>query len=1091
MSLSASLFGRDSFIHKATNILGLGIPGWLDKKFGPKDTEGPRLDDRSVQMSTYGAAIPRVYGTIGTATNLTWLENNMLRETTHKKKSGGKNMGGSSKPTKTYTYSASFMLSVCEGEIDAIGRIWCRDLLVYNPASTDVATLIESNKTAAGMRIYRGTDDQLPDPRYQAAKGVGNVPAFRGLAYIIFDDFQLENFGNSLEATDFKVEVYKTSQSVYPTIVSNSIIFNNVSSPNADFRATVGALPRNSTDAIMWDGFKNIYRVDQFGRARIISDQFPNMTDNISPTRQGLILGASEMETMVQFYAADIEPDGVHTQYWQTSAGTMIKGKGLAIYNSYVFGVDGDFYWGLNGFAGGTPSAMAFGKFVVVPGFPSEIEPPSKEYPASELALTEGWCGFDGELYVIIGGSLAGPSEFGRSLAVFDKALNLDRVTPLHGPGFSSLIYQHGAYCDGEYYYMPTGLNSLGPTPENHRQVARVNLATGYTDQIWLENPYDGYGFADAPQVIRIQNGLLYELTFAHYGNYPVGPEGDSARLVVHRLTGPSGNGMLLSDIVKDECALSGLILADDIDVSELTDMVMGYAVTGGTIRACLEPLQATYPFDVITSGYKIKFIPRSSYHGAHTVQYGDLVVGADSDKAINEAIEMATQLPQRTLVKYFDASREYAVSEQSFNRVSGEAVNKAEIDLAVVLSADKALSVAEVLTQLPWLERSSLKFTLPPTFQSLEPGDVIFIYAPNQTYQLRARKVDINANGTVEVDSTYIDFPLYVTTSQGGQPPPPSGLIPYRGACDFVNLDIPVIDETFQNTPGFVTTMFSDGPSWPGGTLLRSPDNGQTWEDLQGFSGEGTLGHAVNTLAVNDGTFIDYTPLMVGMVTGELESISRDLMLSGLHYAAYGVDGRWEIVRFANAELIAADTYNISGFVRGDKGTEWATGLHQVDDWFIILADPDNAFIGVPIINLEMLVTYGSITSGGKLEDLTQRDFTYKGVNLEPLSPVYPIGERDGSGSLTFSIQRRSRLSSSWWANGMEAPVGETSLALEADIIDGGTVKRTLTSSTGEFLYSSADQISDFGSIQEYVVIRIYQLSTVVGRGYPLEATL
>jgi hypothetical protein len=79
MSLSATLFGRDSAIHRLTNILGLGIPGWLDKKFGPPETEGPRLSDLSVQTSTYGADIPRLYGTISVMGNVIQLENNKLK----------------------------------------------------------------------------------------------------------------------------------------------------------------------------------------------------------------------------------------------------------------------------------------------------------------------------------------------------------------------------------------------------------------------------------------------------------------------------------------------------------------------------------------------------------------------------------------------------------------------------------------------------------------------------------------------------------------------------------------------------------------------------------------------------------------------------------------------------------------------------------------------------------------------------------------------------------------------------------------------------------------------------------------------------
>ena len=71
--------------------------GLLAPPKGPTVT-GPRLDDLTVQTSTYGAVIPRVYGTVAVNGNVFWLENNRLKETMTKKKSGGKGGGGKRRP---------------------------------------------------------------------------------------------------------------------------------------------------------------------------------------------------------------------------------------------------------------------------------------------------------------------------------------------------------------------------------------------------------------------------------------------------------------------------------------------------------------------------------------------------------------------------------------------------------------------------------------------------------------------------------------------------------------------------------------------------------------------------------------------------------------------------------------------------------------------------------------------------------------------------------------------------------------------------------------------------------------------------------
>ena len=79
--------------------IGAMAGGYLDPPKGPT-TEGPRLNDLTIQTSTYGAVIPRVYGTVTVTGNILWLENNALKETITKNKSGGKGGGSKSKSRK-------------------------------------------------------------------------------------------------------------------------------------------------------------------------------------------------------------------------------------------------------------------------------------------------------------------------------------------------------------------------------------------------------------------------------------------------------------------------------------------------------------------------------------------------------------------------------------------------------------------------------------------------------------------------------------------------------------------------------------------------------------------------------------------------------------------------------------------------------------------------------------------------------------------------------------------------------------------------------------------------------------------------------
>jgi hypothetical protein len=205
--------------------------GYLDPPKGP-NVEGPRLNDLTVQTSTYGAVIPRVYGTVTVNGNLFWLENNALKETVTKKKTGGKG-GGSKSTTRTYTYSATFAVGLCKGPIAGVRRIWVGPDLYYDAGSSDPGTIQASNDAAAGFRVYKGTDTQAADSRMQATLGVANTPAWRGLAYIVFYDLPLAKYGNSLAGAQVRVEVMELAAISAYAVTARTMVSNGVWSAQA------------------------------------------------------------------------------------------------------------------------------------------------------------------------------------------------------------------------------------------------------------------------------------------------------------------------------------------------------------------------------------------------------------------------------------------------------------------------------------------------------------------------------------------------------------------------------------------------------------------------------------------------------------------------------------------------------------------------------------------------------------------------------------------------------------------------------------------------------------------------------------------
>lgn len=179
-SLIAGPFGA-----AAGSLLGRKIDAEI---FAPPAREGPRLEDLSISMSSYGHTLARQYGTVRTAGSIIWATD--LVE--HSETSGGKG-----KPkTTTYTYSISLAVALSSRPIVGVGRIWADGNLLRGAAG--------DLKTGGAIRIYTGHADQQVDPLLAADLGQ-HCSAHRGIAYVVFEDLQLVDFGNRIPAMTFEV----------------------------------------------------------------------------------------------------------------------------------------------------------------------------------------------------------------------------------------------------------------------------------------------------------------------------------------------------------------------------------------------------------------------------------------------------------------------------------------------------------------------------------------------------------------------------------------------------------------------------------------------------------------------------------------------------------------------------------------------------------------------------------------------------------------------------------------------------------------------------------------------------------------------
>lgn len=165
------------------------------------------------------------------------------------------------------SYSQTFAIGICEGP-KSLGRIWADQQVIYDPrpiappptwqagtvygagdtvqatsghsgfqftaTNNGVSGLTEPSWTAAvdastrdggvvwlcskyvartktgaqfnfTMRVYTGSETQLPDSALEELVGAGNQTGYRGLFYLVFEDFDLSKFGNRIPNLEVEV----------------------------------------------------------------------------------------------------------------------------------------------------------------------------------------------------------------------------------------------------------------------------------------------------------------------------------------------------------------------------------------------------------------------------------------------------------------------------------------------------------------------------------------------------------------------------------------------------------------------------------------------------------------------------------------------------------------------------------------------------------------------------------------------------------------------------------------------------------------------------------------------------------------------
>lgn len=543
-----------------------------------------------------------------------------------------------------------------------------------------------------------------------------------------------------------------------------------------------------------------------------------------------------------------------------------------------------------------------------------------------------------------------------------------------------------------------------------------------------------------------------------------------------------------IGEIAQDICSRVGFSLAD-LDTTEVDDIAVQGFWTNNNISArdALGQLQQAFFFDVIESGGKLRFIKQIRPGNPIAIPLSDLAsyeYGQQRPDTFNAIRTQDTEILDEVSVSYLDVDFAYQQASQSAKRQISINKNKNDLKFDIVLTASEALAVAQKILYLGWAQRRTFAFTLPLKYAVLEPGDIVSIsFFGGESQVIYILRINIGANFLLECEGIPYEPSLLALTAVSVAPAI-SLAIPNPSDTTLRLLDINLVNDTDTDLGIYVAA--TGNAAWRNAGLYVSRNNGDSYDFAKSLLTKTITGTCNNTLGIASEFTRDLgNSISITIASGELSSVSETDFMNGRNCALIGE----EIIYFKNATLTAANTYMLSELLRGRRGTEWSISGHIANESFFFLSGYLERLEG-QILDLNSQRLYKAPISTQTLADITATPFTTLGKSLKPYAPCQINGVRDGSNNLTISWVRRTR-KGGMLVDYKDVDLSELSEAYEIDILSGSTVVRTLSSSTATTIYSTANQIADFGSPQINVNVRIYQLSGYVGRGYAGVATI
>jgi hypothetical protein len=1009
---------------------------------------------QKVTSAAYGNPIPRIYGRMRTGGQVLWATDigglRAVNEFT------GQVVEAEGEDTPRFV---SLAVGICKGPIDAVLRIWANDLLIFD--ATGTSTGVNSPTLYIEKTVYLGTEAQTADPWMEAFEGAGEVPGYRGIAYVVFKNFPLASFGDQVPNFEFEVSSSASSLFLQEEVTGSAFPSDNWAMSQIgpylygesggtlnrlnrqtgtllrqlDVGAVVEAVSATAslygrlvvdegTDSFYFlcrDGlrsfivFYGLFSLANNYTSRTPAHEQAAEVDGIAPRRSDFFFTADDTGAKIRCY----RKVGL-TRQWKRNGPSATAKPGNFTYDRegalwLISWEDADstkFYL-TRATQGGNVVHYTITGYGRCKWLAYDI--------TGNFLLAGGDGGYLVKVYAK--GEIAGP----------DRGTVADAIASI-STGTRSLFLSQRRF-SGQRLWTFDG------TDFHEVDTDSMTVLRTIAGSSWAGVTLAGLAFDAQARAFWSRHSAtsMKELFIERYGN----------------------DDITVGAVVGDICLAAGLE-ADEFDVDDLDDVCTGYAITSkGTARAALEPLMDAFLIDARETDGVLEFLHRGGA-SVVTIPEEDLGagdVGASLPELVEEEITEEQLLPRSVEVTYLSADRAYDEMTQHDRRRADITIAQGEVSLSLplVLSDDQARQLAQNLLYAAWTERRTYQLSLPASYLRLDPADIVTIPVGGESVRVRLVAVELGANHLVRAAGVLDDLSSYSSSLAGV-----AGATVFSAVKHLPNSVGFVMDMNLardgDDNAGFYFAACPDGDdeNWAGATLFVSYD-GVTFLPLATTTEPATIGVLEGALPKTGGTLdVDWdTTVDVLLTYGTLTSLTEDAVIadSTANLAAIGNETQgWELLQFVEAEDLGGDRWRLSGLLRGRRGTESYMSTHTLDGLasaFVLMDFAGGTIRRVVPQDSEIGQTrrYKIATATTSLSAAEPREITYEAFGLKPYSPVELSAVLSGSDWI-LHWQRRTRVGGNLQSSS-GAALGEDEELYEVDITDstGGAtvVARTL----------------------------------------------